>query len=211
MARRSSGRTRADRALEKSQHSAWNLTDETVETALLTGEHPGELDTLFGEAAHAELANLARQAAAQRRRGGPKVLILPDLFGSRLGRRIAPADDEPLGPAYHDITWLDPDGFAQGALHELALSHRQSAPVEPLGVFLPAYLKLKLSLTIAGYDPEFFPYDWRLDIRTLGHQLQRYLEKLRPVTGGNVSLVAHGMGGLVARAALHSTAGPRIQ
>src|SRR5262249_58727138 len=70
--------------------------------------------------------------------------------------------------------------------------------IEALGVILFAYLKLKLTLKIAGYDADFFPYDWRLDLIGLGKRLALQIKSQGP----KVQLVAHSMGGLVARSAL---------
>ena len=66
-----------------------------------------------------------------------------------------------------------------------------------MGVLLFTYAKLKLQLRIHGYDASFHPYDWRLGLDELGAQLaSRIAAADKPV-----NLVAHSMGGLVARAA----------
>src|SRR5262249_7852643 len=61
-----------------------------------------------------------------------------------------------------------------------------------------AYLKLKLKLKIAGYDADFFAYDWRLSLSDLGKKLALQIKS----EDSKVHLVAHSMGGLVARSAL---------
>ncbi len=64
---------------------------------------------------------------------------------------------------------------------------------------LPGYLKLKLSLEVAGFRPVLHSFDWRLDLDRLARAFVRTLEK----SGARkVFVVAHSMGGLVARAAL---------
>ena len=58
-----------------------------------------------------ELARLARRASGMR--GGPRVLILPGIMGSTIGRRRKDGSD--------DVTWFDPLEIAQGQLVKLAL------------------------------------------------------------------------------------------
>ena len=48
--------------------------------------------------------------------------------------------------------------------------------MQPLGVLLIAYLKLKLRLQVAGYDAEFYDFDWRQSIADLGKELKVALE-----------------------------------
>jgi pimeloyl-ACP methyl ester carboxylesterase len=66
-----------------------------------------------------------------------------------------------------------------------------------MGVLLFSYAKLKLQLQIAGCDVSLYSYDWRLGLDELGARLAQAIEK----DGRRVILVAHSMGGLVARAA----------
>ena len=166
------------------------LRDDAVERALRTGEQQGLLEDYFGSDNYAELRQLSKDVAARGRRGGPKVLILPGIMGSTIGRRGS------VG-LFDDVYWFDPIDIAAGRLTDLALTGTASK-FSALGVILFAYLKLKLRLQAAGYDAEFYPFDWRMSIAELGKQLARRLDNER----GNVDLVAHSMGGLVARSAL---------
>jgi pimeloyl-ACP methyl ester carboxylesterase len=133
------------------------------------------------------LARLARKAAGMR--GGPRVLVLPGIMGSTIGRLRK--DGSP------DVTWFDPFEIAQGQLAKLALpgGGRYSA----LDVLRFAYERLRLVLRIAGFDAAFHPYDWRRGLDWNGRELAARLEKERRK---DVILVGHSMGGLVARAAL---------
>ena len=173
--------------------SGFELTNEQIETALQTGEYAGVLEDYFGSEEYAELRQLAREAAAQPARRGPKVLILPGIMGSTIGRRRTAFFD--------DVYWFDPIDIAAGRLTRLALPG--GATLEALGVILFAYLKLKLRLRIGGYDADFYPFDWRRSIADLGKELAGVLDSSG---GDNVSIVAHSMGGLVARWALSSGA-----
>jgi pimeloyl-ACP methyl ester carboxylesterase len=93
--------------------------------------------------------------------------------------------------------WLDPIDIQLGRLASLRLPG--PAPVVPLGVVLFSYLRLKLYLRAHGYATEFHDYDWRLPVTQLGAWLA---ERVRESGAARVAIVAHSMGGLIARAAL---------
>jgi hypothetical protein len=172
------------------------LTDAEIERRLLDRRADAELDVLFGAMQHAELRDLARRARDQR--GGARVLILPGIMGSTLGIRRPGRSD--------DIKWFDPVEIALGGLTKLALP--SSRRIVPLGVLLFVYLRLKLSLSAAGFDADFHPYDWRMSVRDAGRALA---ERLEHESRRKVSLVAHSLGGLVARAALAHRGARRIE
>jgi hypothetical protein len=167
---------------------AWS--DTQVERWLAAGAHAAELAAYFGAREHRELARLARRAQrAQEVTGALRVLVVPGIMGSQLGvRRAAPLPD--------DILWLDPIDIQHGRL--AALDFPDGAPIVPLGAVLYSYLRLKLHLLAHGFAAELHDYDWRLPIADLG---QAFAERLRE-TPGRIAIVAHSMGGLVARAAL---------
>lgn len=178
-------------------HWAFQASDAAIRRALETGDHADSLREYFGLDAYTDLSALAEQAAwvrsqRSRRRGAapaPRVLILPGIMGSKIGRLRTQSS-----PA--SILWIDPLRIAAGQLTRLALPG--GARLAPLGVMLFTYLKLKLMLDIGGCDAVFHAYDWRLDLNELGAQLAACLER----ESAPVVLVAHSMGGLVARAAM---------
>ena len=169
--------------------TAFGLPSPQLERALLTGESRGLLEDYFGPEAYQQLRDLSRDAATRPVRGGPRVLILPGIMGSTLSRKLL---------AIEDILWINPVEIAIGKLTGLALGAGAS-PYHALGVVLLAYLKLKLRLRSAGFDADFFPFDWRRGFLELGANLA---EALASEPAQHVSLVAHSMGGLVARAAM---------
>lgn len=174
--------------------TSFELSDAEVEDFLRTGDQPALMEDLFGPEGYTELRALARQAASRSVRGGERVLILPGIMGSRLGVRL-------LG-AIPNIIWVSPADIALGRLAELELAADGSpGRIEPLGVISFAYMALKLRLRAAGYDADFAPFDWRRDIRALGADLATLIDG----DGRDTHLVAHSMGGLVARAALASS------
>lgn len=173
-----------------------HLHDDQVIVLLRSGAHSHLLSAFFGEAEYRELAQLAKLAATRSNPRGTPVFILPGIMGSRLamkkGRTL-------------DLYWLHPAAIAQGDLAKLALPG--SRALRPIGVMLPGYLKMKLMLEIAGYRPVLHAFDWRADLERNARALIRALEK----SGARKALlVAHSMGGLIARAALRFDSDKRI-
>ena len=181
---------------DKTAPASLELDEATVEQYLRSGEHAQALAAYFGESEYAELRELALRAATVRTRGGPRVYVLPGIMGSRIGKR---------GKIVNDILWLDPFDIAAGRLVRLALPRGQA--LQALGVMLFGYLKLKLTLEIAGFDASFHAFDWRQSLDVLGREL---IDRIDADAAGEVMLVAHSMGGLVSRAAMNRDRERRI-
>ena len=114
-------------------------------------------------------------------------------MGSKLGGRPRrPAGAKRRSAAY-EVLWIDPLQIAAGRLTALALPSK--VPIRPTGVLLFSYARLKLELEIEGCDVDFHSYDWRLGVDELGARLAARIR----ADGRPVILVAHSMGGLVAR------------
>lgn len=165
-----------------------DLHDEQIVALLRSGAHATMLSAYFGELEYRELCQYAKLAATRANQNGPIVYILPGIMGSKLGA---------TNRAVPHVIWLHPVAIATGGLLDLALPAKD--PLSASGVMLPGYLKLKLMLEIAGFRPTFFPFDWRADLFDLGRTFVRHLEARGE---RDVMIVAHSMGGLVARAAL---------
>lgn len=166
---------------------AW--TDIAVEPLLASGSHREELTAYFGADSYRELAALAVRVAAAPAPNRSRVYILPGIMGSQLA---VPRS----GGLPADVLWLDPLDIGAGRLRELALPG--NASFKATTVLLFSYLKMKLTLRLAGFDPVLHHYDWRLSLVDLGRELVERLARERTP----VAIVAHSMGGLVARAAL---------
>lgn len=165
-----------------------DLHDDHVVALLRSGAHAALLTAYFGEHEYRELSQLAKLAATRRNPRGRLVFILPGVMGSRLGR---------VQRGSTHLLWLHPHAIGAGGLLELALPG--SRAIRAVGVMLPGYLKLKLSLEVAGFRPVLHSFDWRLDLDRLARAFVRALDG----SGARkVFVVAHSMGGLVARAAL---------
>src|SRR5687768_7303794 len=177
--------------------SPGDLHEDQVIALLRSGAHAALLSAYFGEVEYRELAQLAKIAATRSNGRGDIVFVLPGIMGSRLGstqRRNT------------SLLWLHPMAIAQGGLSQLAFPAGKS--LRALGVMLPGYLKLRLSLEIAGFQPVFHPFDWRADLETLARALLRSIDKSG---ASKVYIVAHSMGGVVARIALGNDRARRIQ
>lgn len=172
------------KSTEPIRRSAYQMTAEQTEQDLVTGRNAKLLQEYFGEATYEELRTLARESK-RAPLTGTRVLILPGIMGSQLGTR-------------DDVIWVDPFDIRKGKLIELALGN--SPPrIGSLGVIPIAYFLLKFRLRWAGHDADFFDYDWRQSLDGLGAKLA---QSIQDDAAGRLSLVAHSMGGLVARAAL---------
>jgi pimeloyl-ACP methyl ester carboxylesterase len=165
-------------------------TDEELEALLVSGAHHRELIAQLGEAEYELLAPLARTAATTSSDPGMQVYILPGIMGSQLGRpRAAP------WPA--NLVWIDPLDIVAGRLAELRLP--DAGALVAMGAISFSYLALKLRLKAAGFAVQVFDYDWRHSILRQGELLAA---RLRASSAQRITLLAHSMGGLLARAAL---------
>lgn len=165
------------------------LDDVTITQALADGSHEPVLQAYFGASAYSELSHLARQALATPVNPcATYVYLLPGLLGSKLGRTHADQTE---------LIWLDPAHVINGQLTQLT---KGSDPtIHALDVMLPVSLKLALTLRTAGIPVKLYAYDWRCSVIQSGQQLARDISDDKH---GEIQIVAHSMGGLVARAAL---------
>ena len=177
-------------------HADWafHADDDAVFDALAAGRRMRCLREYFGAPAYAELSALAAAARKSKRHRGSPVLILPGIMGSKLGGRVAVPGGKRSSRA-PAVLWIDPLRIAAGNLAALALPSGRN--LKAMGVLLFSYAKLKLRLQVSGCDARFHPYDWRLGLDELGARLAARIA----ADGRPVILVAHSMGGLVARTA----------
>ena len=186
----------------KSADWAFHADDDEVLDALAGGRRAASLSEYFGAPAYAELSVLA--AAAKRTKKSlrtkksrsPRVLILPGIMGSKLGGRMPSAVGAKRQSRAAKVLWIDPLQIAAGRLTALRLPSDDA--FRPMGVLLFSYARLKLKLQIDGCDVDFHSYDWRLGLDELGEKLAARVA----ADGRPVILVAHSMGGLVARMAM---------
>jgi pimeloyl-ACP methyl ester carboxylesterase len=177
-------------------------SDDELESWLASGAHHRELAAQLGEAEYQLLAPLARAAASTRVSNDLQIFILPGIMGSQLGRvRTAPWPP--------NLLWVDPSDIIAGRLAELQLPGKGTFIT--MGAISFTYFALRLRLKAAGFAVRVFDYDWRLSLVQQGANLVQLLREAAPasVTGPQVgaatkgiALIAHSMGGLLARVAL---------
>ena len=206
------------------------LSDVDIERLLASEDHGKDLIAYFGAEEYEDLARLARRAAATPVKDpGLRVIVVPGIMGSQLGLLRKP-------PLPNDVLWVDPIDIELGRLATLRISRprdtagqpagqstvaRPAAPpadapragappanIVSLGVVIYSYLKLKLHLRAAGFAAAFHDYDWRLGVDELGRS---FVERLRNEPCERLAVVAHSMGGLVARAAVVLPGAERVQ
>jgi pimeloyl-ACP methyl ester carboxylesterase len=183
---------------------AFHAGDAEVFDALARGRHAASLREYFGAPAYAELSAMAAAEKKMKKPRGPRVLILPGIMGSKLGGALQRTGAKTRRRA-PQVLWIDPLQIAAGRLTALTLPSGQA--LKAMGVLLFSYARLRLQLRLCGCDAGFFPYDWRLGLDELGKRLAARIESDdRPVV-----LVAHSMGGLVARSAARTLPKRRVR
>jgi len=159
----------------------------TVDALLLglRGTLPGRLYQPLAEAPVIAPARSARGVSGRR----PVLFVLPGVMGSSLAVRDLSEE-----------VWLSLGRIALGQLERLRMD--QPLAIKPTGLLGLAYGDL-LDFLDRSHDVLPFPFDWRRSVREaaalLAEEVDRALERAE---AGNqpVRILAHSMGGLVARA-----------
>ena len=154
---------------------------------------PSEREILAAQLGDEGLARLYQ--SARRGRRGPtlgRVIVLPGVMGTQLDSVDASGES--------DRVWLNLFRIFTGRLDELRLS-LDGAPLPPphsvrTASLFPAYAHLLLELQ-TRWQARPFPFDWRLDIDESASALAALIQGW--ARGEPVHLLAHSMGGLVAR------------
>jgi pimeloyl-ACP methyl ester carboxylesterase len=148
----------------------------------------------FGDEDFAELRELAARAESARatRVGRGNVVLLHGIMGSNL------AEVDPGGDA--DIIWVNFFRLALGRFSRLPLADDAASlnAIVPAGFYKPFYSKQVQSLR-ASWNVAEFAYDWRLPVEKAADDLATLIDRSFGASAP-VHLVAHSMGGLVARA-----------
>jgi pimeloyl-ACP methyl ester carboxylesterase len=136
-------------------------------------------------------ATVARSQAAQ-----PKgnVVVIPGFLGSELTAFIPGGGQEPI---WLNVQRLASDGFDRLRIGDGVSLDPDSEHVEASGVLKRNYGELLLALA-ARWNVQSFAYDWRKDLNASADRFDAWLAC--KFNGQPVHLVAHGSGGLVARA-----------
>jgi pimeloyl-ACP methyl ester carboxylesterase len=155
-----------------------------------------ELRNYFGDVKFEKLRGFAQDSDNIRRELG-NVILLPGIMGSSL---LSIKDD-----GDEDTIWLSLRSLAFGRLPRLELNddgktNKNGENIKAPKVFgglFRGFMFDYYSLALEALQAEHFSYDWRLDIRSSAVKLAEFIKE--KFAGEKVSLVAHSMGGLVAR------------
>ncbi len=159
-----------------------NSSSASVLSQALTLDDARSIGQELRRAAEVEAPALTKRSAGDL----PIVFLLPGISGSHL---------EVNG----DRIWIDPFDLAFGGIEKLAIDNPQVMPDEPVWLY---YGKLAKYLD-DSHEVRPWAYDWRQSLLETGALFARDLRKALSVKDDQqVRIVAHSMGGLVARAAL---------
>lgn len=165
-----------------------------------TGEDEKTLRTYLGDDVFERMWELAvdtergrvRQAAARGTRAATpgNVVVLHGIMGSELTW----SQHAGLSPTH---IWLNVFRLMSGDFAKLAFDTTAGVEIKAAGILKRFYGQQILSLLADGWTVRTFAYDWRLDIDDSSDLLATQLRHWFPEQP--VHLVAHSMGGLVAR------------
>lgn len=155
-------------------------------------QHARVLEIYLGSDQYNRLQSIAQQGLARGVAPPPKrgnVVVLHGIMGSDLSE---------YGVASPSLIWVQVLKLIAGSFSRLALddSGKSANDIRASGIYLRYYGALLLSLNQEWNVRPFF-YDWRRDIRFAAADLNTMLTTQFP--NQPVHLVAHSMGGLVAR------------
>ena len=120
----------------------------------------------------------------------PAVVLLPGIMGSHLSVRHGEERNR---------VWLDFSDLLKGRMAQLAVPDGPGIAVTPDGVLKRAYAAFATYLRGNGQHVLAVDYDWRLSLDTAVDRLAGTLVQRLDASAQPVVLVAHSMGGLVAR------------
>lgn len=177
---------------------AKNLDSLTVDELCELARDPArsqELIEFLGDEQYKALKEAVTGAPRKVSRGSNgTIVLLHGIMGSQIGKKLR---------GEWDIIWMNPLAIRDGSFSSLKLGSGTSK-YGARGLLPMFYALLWARLKYwYGYEVVEFAYDWRVGIQESGDALANFIEE---ETAGTVNLVAHSMGGLVARAAL-----PRLE
>jgi hypothetical protein len=132
------------------------------------------------------------------------IILLPGILGSRLsldGEEVWPPTVAEMKFGYGRVAQLLDDRVRPTGLIERVWCHQ---------VYAPIISDLRQIGEPSGNDPgrtiELLAYDWRKDIRRTSATLRDKLRELADAGAARIAIVAHSMGGLIARLTLEDAA-----
>lgn len=136
--------------------------------------------------AHFPNGNISPLAVGRLSGTKPVVVLVPGIMGSNLA-----LNDEEI--------WIEYRKIAAGNL--LNLTMKNNAHIKATSLVATPYEQVFTFLKREGYEVIVFPFDWRLSTSISGALLAQKIEEIRATKNPpSIQVVAHSMGGLVARA-----------
>jgi hypothetical protein len=164
---------------------------------LLLNDHPEIRHALrdhLGDQRYKQLRTQAKARVEQRheRSARGNVLLLPGLMASQLSVRDSSGRSS--------VVWINVLRLMTGGFRKLSLGNDGGGmpDVVASGLIPRHYDELLLRLS-KRWNVLVFPYDWRRDLREVADELRQFLLS-RLAEGTPCHIVAHGSGGLLARA-----------
>lgn len=161
----------------------------------VSAEEARALSVHFGEEVFERMRTMALAGAgATRRTAQGNVIVLHGILGAELTLFVDGFRQKAI--------WVSVRRLILGGFQKLALEMASGAArVEATGILKKYYGEQLLRLNEHGWNARAFWYDWRLDIDEIALRLKNGIEEWSSqwVPGQPVHLVAHSMGGLVAR------------
>jgi pimeloyl-ACP methyl ester carboxylesterase len=177
---------------------SWNEFEQKLHHPTMRGKagsttgDTADLRAYFGEEEYEELRRLAVRSATRSETLG-NVVVIPGIMGSHL--TSTKGGDS-------DLIWVNFARLALGRIAGLRLDAQGEREadgritIRPTEIDKRTYARLVLSLR-ARWQVETFAFDWRRDIDASADKLRSFIEE--KFHNQPVHLVAHSMGGLVAR------------
>jgi pimeloyl-ACP methyl ester carboxylesterase len=161
-----------------------------------TPEEAAVLRAHLGPERFERMHRLAQATVARAQAAPPKgnVVVIPGFLGSELTAYSPGGGQEPI---WLNVQRLASDGFDRLRIGDDACPDPDGEQLKASGVFKRHYGELLLALA-ARWNVQAFAYDWRQDLNASADRLDTWLAS--KFSGQPVHLVAHGSGGLVARA-----------
>jgi pimeloyl-ACP methyl ester carboxylesterase len=161
-----------------------------------SAEETAVLRNYLGTERFERMHRLAQAALARAGAAEPKgnVVVIPTFLGSELTAFSPGGGQEPI---WLNVRSLAADGLDRLRINDLGSPDPDEDELRPTGVLKRYYGELLLALA-GRWNVLPFCYDWRKDLNAGADALSAWLEQRFP--GKPVHLVAHGSGGLLARA-----------
>jgi CHAT domain/Lecithin:cholesterol acyltransferase len=132
-----------------------------------------------------KIVDIARAIEVRDATPRPTVFMLPGIMGSELGIK-------------QDRIWFDIGDLLLGGMEKLAIGAKNVQPLQPFA----RYYGDLLQFLAATHRVIPFPYDWRIDPRVEANRLAARIKEELPAAREQrqpIRILAHSMGGLVAR------------